>query len=61
MDYYRPDELTAINKGDLIEFQRYVLKFIPYFHFAVYTVDYNCGAHDQTERAVGDGYKLTKF
>nr|CAH0104805.1 unnamed protein product [Daphnia galeata] len=33
-----PDEIRT-TKGDLIEFQRRFLKMIPYFHFAVYTVD----------------------
>nr|CAH0104804.1 unnamed protein product [Daphnia galeata] len=52
-----PDEIRA-TKGDLIEFQRQFLKMIPYFHFAVYTVDSEADAgliNVQLNRSVGHG------
>ena len=58
-----PDEIRT-TKGDLIEFQRRFLKMIPYFHFAVYTVDSEADAgliNVQLNMSVGHGYEIDDF
>ena len=56
-----PDEIRA-TKGDLIEFQRQFLKMIPYFHFAVYTVDSEADAGlTNVQLPVGDRYEIDDF
>ena len=56
-----PDEIRT-TKGDLIEFQRRFLKMIPYFHFAVYTVDSEADAGlTNVQLPVGDRYEIDDF
>ena len=53
-----PDKIRA-TKGDLIEFKRRFLKMIPYFHFAVYTVDSEADAGlINVQLPVGDRYEI---
>ena len=64
--YYSADDIKP-NKGDLIEFHRFMffpIQMLTYFHFAVYTFDCNpnCGGDVQPANSIGDRYfKLTNF